>query len=164
MLQSHLTVTASWSVTLTKLNRALLTRERSKTTVSHHEDRRLLATNCQTHKEGVGWVLNLFTAVFLPRSTHYDLFTNTVLESSSKRRLVFLKQETTYVAGWIVFVVSTIEDRLPRGTKCCRLLKKRQWPPFIAYLGGGAEKRECSNFPPAAAALACFKVLFLCRL
>ena len=74
--------------------------------------------------------------------------TNTVLESSSKRRLVFLKQETTYVAGWIVFVVSTIEDRLPRGTKCCRRLKKKTVAAFYCLFGGWGGKKGMFKFPP----------------
>ena len=84
---------------------------------------------------------------------------NIFLESSSKRRLVCLKIETTYETGWIgtFHFSSRTAPRPPcnlscrhhwrlhsRGPKCCRRLKKRQGPPFTAYWrrgGGGREGR-----------------------
>ena len=90
---------------------------------------------------------------------------NTILENSSNRRLVCLKQETTYVADWIEtfhsfirtpslppprtllrkailcsFVVGTIEDcilQIRRVQNVVGVLKKRQRPPFIASWGVG---------------------------
>ena len=84
----------------------------------------------------------------------------TILESSGKRRLVCLKHETTYVAGWIwdisFFFIRTPSPhphhplwkaivgsfccrhhwRLhPRSPKYCRRLKTEQRPPFIVYRG-----------------------------
>ena len=85
---------------------------------------------------------------------------NTILESSSKRRLPCLKQGTTYVTGWIgrcnLLYRHSLQSppplpvnplwkailcsyycrhhwRLYPGGPKCRRLKKRQSPPFIVY-------------------------------
>ena len=165
MLQSHLTVTAS--VTLTKLNRALLTRERRKTTESHHEDRRLLATNCQTHKEG--WVSSeCFHGCYFYHGqlirTYKHCFgkfkeTSTRLFKTTETRKNVCSRLDSFCCQHHVKIAS-------RGVQnVVGVLKKKTVAAFYSlYLGSGAEKKEMSKFPSSAAALPCFKVLFLCRL
>ena len=82
---------------------------------------------------------------------------NTILENSSKRRLVCLKEETRYLAGWIgtfhffirtrsltpsplcgrlsyvVFVAATIDDCILGDQDVIGVLIKRQRPRIIAY-------------------------------
>ena len=91
---------------------------------------------------------------------------NTILESSSNRQHLCLKQETAYVTSWIgtfnffylhslpstipppfygrlsyvVFVVSTIEDCIWGVQNVFRVLKKRPRLPFIACWGEGRKK------------------------
>ena len=90
---------------------------------------------------------------------------NSILESSSKRRLVCLKQETTNVAGWIGTYHFFIRTSSPhplwkailcsfccghhwrlhrRGLKRCRRLKRDRGAYYL-FLGGGGGRRKKWN-------------------